>query len=59
MLKKMPTELGRKHCVKHLSMATNLMDLRLRWGQIATAYQADPVVQAYKDKLKAKMEQRK
>ena len=55
----MTTELGRKHCVKHLSMATNLMDLQLRWEQIADAYRDDPVVLAYKDKLKAKMEQPK
>lgn len=53
----MTTEIGRKHCIARLSAAPNLAALRKVWESFGTSYQADPIVKATKDQLKAGMAQ--
>jgi hypothetical protein len=52
----MPTNTGRAFVLARLSAAHDLASLRRVWDSLSVAYQRDPVVRQFKDKLKAQME---
>lgn len=52
----MTNHTGRALVIARLSAAHDLASLRRVWANLAHAYQRDPVVQEFKDQLKAQME---
>jgi hypothetical protein len=51
------TDHGRAHCLRRLSAATSVDDLRTVWERLSIPVQSDEAVAAHKDKMKARFKE--
>ena len=51
------TDHGRAHCLRRLSAAQSVEELREIWGRLGVWAQRDNAVRSHKDKLKAMFEE--